>query len=192
MPKKKRPSLDTPFGVKRHESLGVPGDKPTPAPDSLGAAVEIFADSVARSAGSLPPPSSSPPISSGTGPDMKALLSAMNAALRDGDHERAIRAADLAMRKQPGLAVAMMCKKESTRVLEAGYLKRIGPLSHVPRTRADDAERNALDAPSKFVLSRVDGAATFAAIISASCMDRLVALRVLDGLIARGMIDRSG
>jgi hypothetical protein len=184
MPLKKRPSLDTPVGAKHRESSSAPGDKPTPAPDSLDAAVEQFAESVARSTSSSPP-------SSGTG-ELKGLFGAMNAALRDGEHERAIRAADLALRKQPGLAVAMMCKKESLRLLEAGYLKRIGPLSHVPSVRADAADRAALDAPSKFVLSLVNGSAAFAAVISASCMERLVALRVLDGLIARGLIDRSG
>lgn len=137
-----RPVLDTPFVVKLHASSDAPGEKATPAPDSLGAAVEMFADSVARSTGSSPPtPPSAPPISSRTGLELKGLLTAMEAALRDGDHERAIRAADLALRKKPGLVVAVMCKKESERVLEADYLKRIGPLSHVSRVRADDAER---------------------------------------------------
>lgn len=187
------PALDTPFAVKLHESSNVPGEKPTPAPDSVGAAVEMFADSVARSADSSPPTrSSAPPISSRTGLDLGGLLTAMDAALRDGDHERAIRAADLALRKEPGLVVAVMCKRESSRALEATYLKRVGPLSHVPCVRADDADRIGLDPPSKFVLSLVDGSATFASIIAASCMARLVVLRLLDGLIARGMIDRSG
>jgi hypothetical protein len=120
------------------------------------------------------------------------LLTAMDAALRDGDHERAIRAADLALRKQPGLAVAIMCKRESSRVLEAAYLNRIGPLSHVPRVRIVDVAHLHLDARSKFVLSLVDGSATIASVMAASCMDRLVVLRLLDDLIARGVIDRAG
>jgi hypothetical protein len=189
-----RPLLDTPFTVK-HESSRAPGKKPTPAPDSLGAAVDMFADSVARSAGSLPfvSPSAPPPSSQRTDADVvKGLLTAMDAALRDGDHERAVRAADLALRKQPRLAVALMCKRESSRVLEVAYLKRIGPLAHVPRVRIGDIEHLHLDGPSKFVLSLVDGAASFASVMTVSCMDRLVVLRVLDDLLARGVNDRGG
>jgi hypothetical protein len=74
--------------------------------------------------------------------------------------------------------------------LERSYLEVLGSLEHVPRVVAAGAElsKQSLDHFAGYVLTFIDGASSVEAVVDASGLPRLEALRVLRDLVVAGVV----
>jgi hypothetical protein len=72
-----------------------------------------------------------------------------------------------------------------------GLMARLGPLSRVPRIAVASKTMGglALDHKAGFVLSLVDGSSSLETILDASGLPQLEVLRVIEDLVARGVLD---
>jgi hypothetical protein len=72
-----------------------------------------------------------------------------------------------------------------------GLMARLGPLSRVPRIAVASKALGglALDHKAGFVLSLVDGSSSLETILDASGLPQLEVLRVIEDLVARGVLD---
>lgn len=108
----------------------------------------------------------------------------------DGDHEQALflltRLLELAPLHPEASKLARDCRQE----LERDCLAAVGSESAVlvGAVSPEELKRFTLDNVSCFLLSRMDGATTVEAILDISGLPRLLALRHLRGLIARGIV----
>jgi hypothetical protein len=109
---------------------------------------------------------------------------------RGGDHEQALFLVTRLLELEPLHPEAMSLSVECRAALERECLAAVGSESTVLTVAitADELKRFALDHVSGFLLSLTDGSLTVEAIVDASGLPRLLALRHLRNLLDRGIV----
>jgi hypothetical protein len=109
---------------------------------------------------------------------------------RDGDHEQALFLLTHLLELEPLHPEATSLSLECRAALERECLAAVGSESTVLTVAitADELKRFALDHVSGFLLSLTDGSLTVEAILDASGLPRLLALRHLRNLLDRGIL----
>jgi len=107
-----------------------------------------------------------------------------------GDFTGALFVAELLLGRDENNASAQACAAASRERLEQIYSSRVGSLTRVPvvAVRENDIRWLGLDHRAGFLLSRVDGRASFEEILDVSGMARLEALKTLVELYEAGAI----
>lgn len=155
----------------------IPPQRPSVAPPEPDAADDAFA-LVSRSTSTLP---------------ALDLVSEMAERFALGDFTGCLRAAELVLGQNPEHAVAQHYAREAHLKLEALYRSRLDAQGRVPVLAVPENELRwlGLDPQVGHLLSRIDGAADYDQVISASGMPKLAALRTLvelvDGRVVRLM-----
>lgn len=117
-------------------------------------------------------------------------IAAMRECFSFGDYAGALTMADVILAAQPDNLLARDIRAKCRTTLEDVYALRLGPLDRIPSivTLPKKTGNRAIDNRTGFLLSLIDGAATFEAILDVCGMPRLDALRILDDLVQRGAV----
>ena len=109
-----------------------------------------------------------------------------------GDFAAVLRAAELQLGREPDDEVAAQYARSSRERLEAQYATLVGSLDYVFAVAVAEPEIRwlGLDPQATALLSLVDGVATVQAVVDASRMERLEALRVFTELLEADAIQR--
>jgi hypothetical protein len=108
----------------------------------------------------------------------------------EGEFDRALLLATAVLDKEPGHHEATRISVACRRALERECLLAIGgeEVVLVPSVTAQESKRFPLDSTSAFLLSLVDGRMRVEDLLDVSGMPRLLALRLLRDLLAKGMV----
>lgn len=175
-PKRPAPPLDDDRPASERETI----------PPSFGADALDLAE-LARGGGAPIPDRSGPrPV----GPH-RALIAELGDRYASGDIEGALALAEAVDPADPAHPIAAFCIARCHAALEDVFVQRVGGLSHVPRVALSPAALRSvrLDHREGFVLALVDGRMCVEEIVDVSSMSRFDALKILDGLVARAIID---
>jgi hypothetical protein len=108
-----------------------------------------------------------------------------------GDYADALDVAELILIDDPANRLAAQCRNDCREALEADPLGNLGPLDAVPvaAARAAGGDGSAIDHRADFLLSLVDGKSSLDEIVKSCGMPRLDALRILQELVRRGVVE---
>ena len=114
----------------------------------------------------------------------------MRLLLMVGDHAAALELADLVLAAEPGNLDALDCQAKCRALLEDEYIARLGPFERSPSVirHPSQAELQAIDHRAGFLLSLL-GSSTLESVLDLCGIPRLDALRILDELTKRGIVD---
>jgi hypothetical protein len=109
---------------------------------------------------------------------------------RQGDHERAVAAVDLALSEDPSSALAQKLIHRNRDAIMAAFQHYLGDLERVPALARPLHELGSapISPRAAFLLSRIDGTLTLDEILDVSGMPRLEAFRYLCQLFLRGIL----
>jgi len=121
----------------------------------------------------------------------RALIAELGDRFANGDYEGALALAESVDPEDDAHPVAAFCAKRCREALEAVFVDRVGGVGHAPRLLlSGEALRSArLDHRAGFIVALVDGRTRVEEIVDASAMTRFDALRILDDLVARGIVE---
>lgn len=125
-----------------------------------------------------------PPLDSSSARQAEVMLQRLAA----GDYDGALFAADAILRRDATHADARQCADIAGSELRRVYLARLGSVGRAPRRVAIPDAAPPLDAPTRLVLSQVDGAATIDEIVDSGLLSRHDTLRILSEAYLRGLV----
>jgi hypothetical protein len=114
----------------------------------------------------------------------------MRLLLTVGDRAGALELADLVLAADPGNLDAIDCQARCRTLLEDDYAARLGPFDRSPSVirHPSQAELQAIDHRAGFLLSLL-GSSTLDSVLDLCGIPKLDALRILDELTKRGIVD---
>lgn len=164
-----------PASVREPRPAARPSSLKEPEPDSASALLRTIQ-------------ASAPPTNAQQTSDER--IAAMRECFSFGDYAGALTMADVILATQSDNLLARDIRAKCRATLEDVYALRLGPLDRIPSivTLPKKTGNRAIDSRTGFLLSLIDGASTFEAILDVCGMPRLDALRILDDLVQRGSI----
>jgi hypothetical protein len=132
------------------------------------------------------------PPSVRTDRDLRDLRAALTDKFFGGDHAGALAIAEELVSRRPDDSSANDFADECRRMIEKGYLERIGgSVARVLRLAVSIQElhRHALNHRAGFLVSRVDGQSSIDALLDVGAMPRLEALGIIAELLESGVLE---
>jgi hypothetical protein len=125
------------------------------------------------------------------GATCRSLLGQMSKLFSQGDFDGALAVADGVAAEHPGHDVVAYCARTCRTELEGNYRARLGGFEHAPRRIPGDEDllAVALDHREAFLVSQIDGATPYEALVDVSPLPRFVTLSILDRLLSLGVIE---
>jgi hypothetical protein len=105
-----------------------------------------------------------------------------------GDYAGALDVAELILIDDPANRLANQCRNDCRAALEVEFLRDLEPLDRVPVAVARGTAMEQIDHRAGFLLSLVDGKSSLEQIVESSGMPRLDALRILQELVRRAVV----